>query len=102
MVRVSSSRPLALALLQASNASEFLWETICVQWTVTQIKSNRRSDVLLGFDSAQKVSIAVIPISAGLAVESEWISSLKDATVILSGVIGLYAEKQAMRILEQK
>jgi hypothetical protein len=68
---------------------------------VTKIETNRRGDVLLRFDSPQKVFIAVIPISSGLAAESEWISSLKDQTIIVSGLVSIDSQKPAMRILEK-
>jgi hypothetical protein len=87
-------------LIQAS-ASEFLRGTVRVQGTVTKIETNRRGDVLLRFDSPQKVFTALIPISSGLAAESEWISSLKDQTIIVSGLVSIYSQKPAMRILEK-
>ena len=57
------------ALIQASEASEFLRETVRVQGTVTEVETNRRGDVLLRFDSAEQIFTAVIPISSGLAEE---------------------------------
>lgn len=88
-------------LIQASEASEFLRGTVRVQGTVTQIETNRRGDVLLRFESPQKLFTAIIPISSGLAAESEWISSLKDQTIIVSGLVSIYSQKPAMRILEK-
>jgi hypothetical protein len=97
---MSEPRPPA-TLIQVSEASEFLRGTVRVQGTVTKIETNRRGDVLLRFDSPQKVFTAIIPISSGLAAESEWISSFKDQTIIVSGLISLYSQKPAMRILEK-
>jgi hypothetical protein len=88
-------------LIQASEASEYLRETVRVQGTVTKIETNRRGDVLLRFDSPQKLFTAIIPTSSGLATESEWISSLKDQTIIVSGLVSIYFQKPAMRILEK-
>ncbi len=43
----------------------------------------------------------MIPISSGLAEENEWISSLKDQTITVSGLVSIYSQKPAMRILEK-
>jgi hypothetical protein len=93
-------------LIQASEASEFLGTTVRVQGTVTEIvteiETNRRGDVLLRFDSSEKVFTAVIPVSSSLAKENDWIGSLKDRTIIISGLVSFYFQKPAMRIVEKK
>ena len=88
-------------LIQATEASEYLRETVRVQGTVTEIETNRRGDVLLRFYSPEKIFTAIIPIFSGLVTEREWISSLKDQTVIVNGLISIYFQKPAMRILEK-
>jgi hypothetical protein len=59
------------ALIQASAASEHLRETVRVQGRVTEIETNGRGDVLLRFDTPERIFTAVIPISSGLAEEAE-------------------------------
>ena len=68
---------------------------------MTEIEANRRGDVILRFGSAQEVFKAVIPASCVLSKEEEWINSLKNRTLTVSGLISFYAQEPAMRILEK-
>jgi hypothetical protein len=87
-------------LIDASEARSHLREHLQVRGTVTEIGANRRGDVILRFGSPREVFKAVIPTSCGLSKEKEWIESLKDRTLTISGLISFYAQEPAMRILE--
>jgi hypothetical protein len=88
-------------LIDASEACNHLRKHLRVRGTVTDIEANRRGDVILRFESAHKVFKAVIPASCVLSKEEEWIKSLKDRTLTVSGLISFYAQESAMRILEK-
>ena len=87
-------------LIDASEARSHLRENLQVRGTVTEIGTNRRGDVILRFGSPREVFKAVIPASCDLSKEKEWIESLKNRTLTISGLIGFYAQEPAMRILE--
>ena len=88
-------------LIDASEACNHLRKHLRVRGTVTDIEANRRGDVILRFESAHKVFKAVIPASCVLSKEEEWIKSLKNRTLTVSGLISFYAQEPAMRILEK-
>jgi hypothetical protein len=87
-------------LIDASEARSHLREHLQVRGTVTEIGANRRGGVILRFGSRTEVFKAVIPASCGLSEEKEWIESLKNRTLTISGLISFYAQEPAMRILE--
>jgi hypothetical protein len=87
-------------LIDASEARRHLRGHRQVRGTVTGIGANRRGDVILRFGSPTEVFKAVIPASCGLSKQKEWIESLKNRTLTLSGLISFYAQEPAMRILE--
>jgi hypothetical protein len=68
---------------------------------VTEIGANHRGDVILRFGSAQADFKGVIPASCVLSKEQEWIDSLKNRKLSVSGLISFYAQAPAMRILER-
>jgi hypothetical protein len=68
---------------------------------VSEIGANRRGDLILRFGSAQADFKAVIPASCVLSKDEEWINSLKNRTLTVSGLISFYAQEPAMRILEK-
>jgi hypothetical protein len=86
-------------LIDASEACNHLRKHLRIGGTVTEIAANRRGDVILRFGSAQEVFKAVIPASCVLS--KEWIDSLKNRTLTVSGLISFYAQAPAMRILEK-
>jgi hypothetical protein len=88
-------------LIDASEAYNHLRKHLRVRGTVTEIGANRRGDVILRFGSAQADFKAVIPASCVLSKEQEWIDSLKNRTLTVSGLISFYAQAPAMRILEK-
>jgi len=88
-------------LIEASEACNHLRKHLRVRGTVTEIGANRRGDVILRFGSAQADFKAVIPASCVLSKEEEWINSLKNRTLTVSGLISFYAQEPAMRILEK-
>lgn len=57
--------------------------------------------ILLCFGSSHEVFKALIPVSCVLSKEEEWITSLKNRTLTVSGLISFYAQAPAMRILEK-
>jgi hypothetical protein len=57
--------------------------------------------VILRFGSAQADFKAVIHASCILSKEQEWIDTLKNRTLTVSGLISFYAQAPAMRILEK-
>jgi hypothetical protein len=57
--------------------------------------------VILRFGSPQEVFKAVIPASCVLSKEQEWINSLKNQTLTVTGLVSFYAQEPAMRILEK-
>jgi len=67
----------------------------------SELLANRRGDVILWFGSAEEVFKAVIPASCVLSKEEEWIKSLRNRTLTVSGLISFYAQAPAMRILEK-
>jgi hypothetical protein len=88
-------------LIDASEACNHLRKHPRVRGTVTEIAANRRGDVILRFGSAQADFKAVIPGSCVLSKEQEWIDTLKNRTLTVSGPISFYAQAPAMRILEK-
>jgi len=88
------------ALIDAAEARKHCREHLRVRGTVTEIEVNRRGDVILGFGPEEEVFRAVIPASCVVSRDEEWINSLKNRTLIVSGLISFYAQKPAMRILE--
>ena len=88
-------------LIDASEACNHLRKHLRVRGTVTDIEVNRRGDVILRFGSPHKVFKAIIPASCVLSKEKEWINSLKNRTLTISGLISFYAQAPAMRILEK-
>jgi hypothetical protein len=88
-------------LIEASEACNHLRKHLRVRGTVTEIGANRRGDVILRFGSAQADFKAVIPASCVLSKEEEWINSLKNRTLTVSGLMSFYAQAPAMRILEK-
>jgi hypothetical protein len=88
-------------LIDASEACNHLRKHLQVRGTVTEIGANRRGDVILRFGSAQADFKAVIPASGVLSKEQEWIDSLKNRKLTVSGLISFYAQAPAMRILEK-
>jgi hypothetical protein len=72
-----------------------------VRGTVTQIEANRRGDVILRFGSRYEVFRAIVPASCSLSKEREWIDSLRDRTLTVTGLISFYAQQPAMRIMEK-
>jgi hypothetical protein len=88
-------------LIDASEACNLLRKHLRVRGTVTEIGANRRGDVILRFGSAQADFKAVIPASCVLSKEEEWINSLKNRTLTVSGLMSFYAQAPAMRILEK-
>jgi hypothetical protein len=88
-------------LIDASEAYNHLRKHLRVRGTVTEIGANRRGDVILRFGSAQADFKAVIPASCVLSKEQEWIDSLKNRTLTVSGLMSFYAQAPAMRILEK-
>ena len=93
--------PKPLPLIDASQARSHLRRYLRVRGTVTEIGANRRGDVILRFGSAEEVFKAVITASCVLSKDEEWINTLKDKTVTVSGLISFYAQAPAMRILEK-
>jgi hypothetical protein len=57
--------------------------------------------VILRFGSAQADFKAVIPANSVLSKEQEWIDSLKNRKLTVSGLISFYGQAPAMRILEK-
>jgi hypothetical protein len=96
----ASPRP-PRALIDAAEARNHCREHLRVRGAVTEIEVNRRGDVILGFGSGQEVFRAVIPASCVLSRDEEWINSLKNGTLIVSGLISFYAQGPALRILEK-
>jgi hypothetical protein len=90
-----------LALKKASEARNHYREHLRVRGTVTGIELNRRGDVILQFGSAKEVFRGVIPASCVLSLDEEWITSFKNQTLIISGLISFYVQEPAMRILEK-
>jgi hypothetical protein len=88
-------------LIDASKACNHLRKHLRVRGTVTEIGANRRGDVVLRFGSGQADFKAVIPASCVLSKEQEWIDSLKNRELTVSGLISFYAQAPAMRILEK-
>ena len=88
-------------LIDASEACNHLRKHLRVRGTVTDIEANRRGDVILRFGSPHKVFKAVIPASCVLSKEKEWINSLKNRTLTVSGLMSFYAQAPAIRILEK-
>jgi hypothetical protein len=88
-------------LIEASEACNHLRKHLRVSGTVTEIGANRRGDVILRFGSAQADFKSVIPASCVLSKEQEWIDSLKNRTLTVSGLISFYAQAPAMRIFEK-
>jgi hypothetical protein len=88
-------------LIDASEACNHLRKHLRVRGTVTDIEANRRGDVILRFGSAHKVFKAVIPAGCVLSKEEEWIKSLRNRTLTVSGLISFYVQEPAMRILEK-
>lgn len=88
-------------LIDASEARGHLRERVQVRGTVTEIGVNRRGDVILRFGSPTEAFKAVIPACCGLSKEKEWIESLKDRTLTISGLISFYAQQPAIRILDR-
>src|SRR5260370_23797728 len=87
-------------LIDASEACNHLRKHLRVRGTVTEIGANRRGDVILRFGSAQADFKGVIPASCILSKEEEWIKSLENRTLTVSGLISFYGQAPAMRILE--
>jgi hypothetical protein len=88
-------------LIEASEACNHLRKHLRVRGTVTEIGTNRRGDVILRFGFAQADFKSVIPASCVLSKEQEWINSLRNRTLTVSGLISFYAQAPAMRILER-
>jgi hypothetical protein len=88
-------------LIEASEACNHLRKHLRVRGTVTQIEANRRGDLILLFESSQEVFRVVIPVSCDLSKEQEWINSLKNRKLTVTGRISFYALKPAIRILEK-
>jgi hypothetical protein len=88
-------------LIEASEACNHLRKHLRVRGTVTEIGANCRGDVILRFGFAQADFKSVIPASCVLSKEQEWINSLKNRTLTVSGLISFYAQAPAMRILER-
>ena len=88
-------------LIDASEARNHFRQHRRVRGTVTEIAPNRRGDVILRFGFAQEVFKGVIPASSVLSKEEEWINSLNNRTLTVSGLISFYAQAPAMRILEK-
>jgi hypothetical protein len=86
-------------LIRPAEAAEHLRKHVRVQGVVTEIETNRRGDWLLRFGPT--AFQAVIPIMNALSREQEWISSLKNKTIIVQGLMSFYAQEPAMRILEK-
>jgi hypothetical protein len=88
-------------LIETSEACNHLRKHLRVRGTVTEIAANRRGDVVLRFGSAQADFKAVISGSCVLSKEQEWIDTLKNRTLTVSGLMSFYAQAPAMRILEK-
>jgi hypothetical protein len=88
-------------LIEASEACNHLRKHLRVRGTVTEIAANRRGDVVLRFGSEQADFKAVIPASCVLSKEQEWIDSLKNRKLTVSGLISFYSQAPAVRILEK-
>jgi len=88
-----------LPLIEASEARSHLREHVQVRGTVTEIGANRRGDVIIRFGFPHEVFKAIISKSCDLSKEPEWIDSLKNRTLTVSGLISFYAQEPAMRIL---
>jgi len=84
-------------LIEASEARSHLREHLRLRGTVSEIRANRRGDVILRFGSSQEVFRAIVPASCGLSTEQEWIENLKNRTLTVSGLISFYAQQPAMR-----
>ena len=93
--------PKPLPLIDASDARNHLREHLQVKGTVTEIESNRRCDVIPRFGSPHEVFRALVPASCSLSKEQEWIDSLKNRTLTVTGLISFYAQEPAMRIMEK-
>src|SRR6516225_309720 len=94
-------RPKPLPLIEASEARNHLREHLQVRGKVSEIGANRRGDVILRFGSPPEVFKAIVPARCDLSKEQAWIASLNYRTLTVSGLMSLYAQKPAMRILEK-
>jgi hypothetical protein len=88
-------------LIETSEACNHLRKHLRVRGTVSEIGANRRGDLILRFGSAQADFKAVIPASCVLSKEEEWINSLKNRTLTVSGLISFYAQEPSMRIWDK-
>ena len=68
---------------------------------MTEIGANRRGDVILRFGSTQRSLQGSDSSQLRPVKEEEWISSLKNRTLTVSGLISFYVQEPAMRILEK-
>lgn len=101
ILKLMMYRPTPRPLIEASEARNHLREHLQIRGTVTAIGANCRGDVILRFGSPQEVFKAVIPASCVLSKEQEWINSLKNQTLTVTGLVSFYAQEPAMRILEK-
>ena len=95
-------QPQPKPLIDAPEAGDHLREQVRVRGTVSGIETNRRGDVILRFGLPKEAFKVVIPASCDLSKDHDWISSLKNRSMMVVGLISFYALESAMRVLEKE